>query len=382
MKQLSRRPSGMFALFNLFRLSVLPAAPLAALLIAYSGSYTWAVTAFEAPPGGWMENSFSLLATGEYFSSKANYDATRGSYSRLPGDSSFQTFETKYRGRYNHTARTSYFGGLGISYSHAIDQVNDKTNSQFTDLFIGADYLLNKKYVHIVPEIQAGLPLSPTDPNQTTPLTSDGVMYVRAGLFAHKPFKNFRLGGYSGFHVPSDGLASKFLYELTVDMRAFKVATLGFGIDGYETVMSDKKTRADRTRTAALADAASNRFYGFEPSLLEVRGWLGFRPDKSLWVRIGLAKTVNGTNAAEGQSILASIAYNSPRLDKSSPREPEYRKLFRPDVETAKKTFKPAEEPNEQDVFDSEEFNSLPGTGKGDLDRTERLLENRNEPEK
>lgn len=350
---------------------------LAAMLIAIvSGRESFAVTAYEAPPAGWLERSFGLSASAEYFMTQANYDHTRGSYSRLPGDNKFSSLESKFRGRYNFSSNFSAFAGLGIGYSQATDAVYQKSNSQLTEVFGGANFLLSKKYVRLVPEFLVSVPMNPTDPNQTDPITSDGVPYVRAGLFAHRPFRHFRLGAFGGLHIPLAELGTRFAYEITADMRLFSVVTIGGGINGYETFLSDSSTWESRRQTALRTNAGSFRFFAFEPSLIEARGWVGFRPDRSLWIRVGVAKTLNGINTAEGFALTGSVLFNFPQSEstpRSAPRS-------RPDEDSAKRNFVPETEETDQDLFESQELEILPGSGEDALDQTEKLLEKKARP--
>ena len=341
-----------------------------------------AVTAYEAPPGAWVEKSFGVSVSSEYFSSKANYDSSRGGYVRLVGDSKYSSFDTKFRGRYNFSQKVSAFGGFGLGYASATDLFVEKTNSQLTELVGGVDFLLSKRFVYLIPELMFSFPMSRTDAMQTAPLTSDGVTYMRAGLYLHKPYKKFRLGAFGGAQIPLEDLATRVVFEVTADMRLFKVMTFGGGISGYESVLADRGTQLGRSATAARSSAGSYRYYSFEPSLLEARGWLGFRPDKSLWIRAGLGKTINGIRAAEGFSVLFSVAYNSPKMAGGSDSEapPRLRPNERPDEETAARGFVPSSEPTDQEAFESEAADVLPRSKKGELDQFEKMLEEKSKP--
>jgi len=364
--------------------TLLSLTPVVILLLA---SQAFAVTANEAPPISWSGHSFGLSYSGEYFMTNANYGQSGGSYAGLPNGSSFTTFESHLRARYNLNSQISLFGGTGISTVRAVDNVynNNKTNTNLTDIFIGGDYELTKKYLHIVPELMSGYPVDHTDPNQYAPLTSDGVAYVRAGAFIFKPFKNWRLGTYLGVNQPLEALATRVLYEATFDMRLFSIFSWGLGIDGYQAVISDSTSFANRYTTQQKADATSERFYSYNPALTEARAWIGYRPDKSFWLRIGYAQTLNGVNTAQGESILLSIAYNSP--SNSSGDSSRASKI---DQDRAMRGFEPDIEATEQGIFEEQE-EATEGAGprihktvsppksrdksNDNLDSTERMLE-------
>jgi hypothetical protein len=330
--------------------SLLIYSPVLSLIFA---SQAFAVTANEAPPTSWSGHTYGLSYSGEYFMSSANYGQSGGSYAGLPNGSSFTTFESHLRARYNLNSQASLFGGTGFATVRAVDNVynNNKTNTSVTDIFIGGDYELTKKYLHVVPELMTGYPIDHTDPNAFAPLTSDGVAYVRAGAFVFKPFKNWRLGTYLGVNQPLEALATRVLYEATFDMRLFSIFSWGFGVDGYQAVFSDSTSFANRFTTQQKADATSERFYSYNPALTEARAWIGYRPDKSFWLRIGYAQTLNGVNTAQGQSVLLSIAYN-PSGSSSGGGTTRASKV---DPDRAMRGFEPDIESTEQGIFEEQE---------------------------
>jgi hypothetical protein len=327
-----------------------------------------AVTAHDAPPGRWSKGSFGISLNTEYFTSKANYDIERGSYKRLPLDSSYSSIEGRLKARFNFTSRFSLFGGAGLMNARAVDPLNEKVTNQISDLFLGADFLLTKKVFHVIPEVQVGYPIDRIDVNRTEPLTNDGYPYIRAGIFAHRPFRKFRLGGYAGFHVPLEGgLAKRFHYEVTGDYLLFQYITLGVGINGYETVMSDDLTLADRVILTTRANAGSQRYYSFDPALIEARMWIGYRANETLWLRLGYGKTLDGMHTAEGQSVLASLAYNSIR-----PTSAFDRTRRRSSQDRALESFEVDVEKTEKGIFEME-------AEEGSLDDAERMLEKKNQ---
>lgn len=355
----------MRSLMNLFI-----AVSLASLLPALA----FAATAYEAPPGTFVEKSFGVSAYGEYFTSRANYEASRGSYTKLPFDNNIAILETRLRGRYTFSRRFSAFAGTSYSNVRVVDPVNTKTNSQVTEVLAGANYLMSTRFAQLIPEVLVSLPMDATNQNQVVPLTSDGVAYSRVGVFAQKGFRRIRLGGFSGFHIPFDGLAKRFLYEAAVDMRAFSAITIGGGINGYEPLIGETETLQARQATASRAMGGSERFYSYNPSLIEARAWLGYRPSSMLWLKAGFGKTLNGLHTAEGQSFLLSVVYNSKKLELLSGTGGKARNRLDPDE--AAKTFEPAYENTDQSVFQPEDEEE---EGASALDSTERMLEKKRE---
>jgi hypothetical protein len=153
----------------------------------------------ESPPSAWNPGSFGFSTTSEYFTSNANYDDTRGSFSRLATGSSFTNFTTRAKARYAFAHAVSAYGGLGFAQSKAVNTSVEKTNSNVTDFFIGANFQLVRRWWRVVPEFEMSLPLDSASSTQTIPLTSEGVWSTRAGVFLFKPFKHLRFESYIGF---------------------------------------------------------------------------------------------------------------------------------------------------------------------------------------
>lgn len=272
----------------------------------------------DLPPWRWNRGSFGLSATTEYFMTKGNYDAKRGSFTRLPGDNSFTTFESTVRARYGFTPRLSTYAGLGFAQVRAVDSFNERTNAAVTDVFVGADFMIATKWIRLVPEIQAGYPMDKVSVTTTNPLTSDGVAYARTNAFFLIPTRWLNLQGRLGLHLPAEGLAKRLLYDIGAEIPIGRRFAIGGGIEGYETILSDELSAAERQAVTAIADAGSQRFYAYNPALLEGRGWIRFTPDRTTQIRVGYSKTLNGIRTAEGQALTMSVAFNLPGKKKSS----------------------------------------------------------------
>lgn len=334
-----------------------------------------AQAATELPPWRWGQGSFGLSSTTEYFSTNANYDKTRGSFEKLPNGNSFSSFESKLRARYGLTRQWSIYGGLGFGYSRAVDPLYERTNSSVTDVFAGADFNLPLKWIRLIPELQLGYPIYQLDPNTKTPLTSEGVGYFRATLFAHKAFKRIEFFGHGGIYIPAEGLAKRFVYGAGVDIPLGSVIAIGGGIEGYETAISDELTATERAKLTTAADVGSYRFHAYNPALMEAQGWVRFRPDRSLMIRAGYSKSINGVRSAEGQSFLLTLTFNTPGSNRSSSREQKTGRV-RHGRQDDLRTFEETEvESSDSSSFEAEDT-SKDAVG-NDLDEAERFLEKR-----
>lgn len=317
----------------------------------------------ESPPSAWNPGSFGFSATSEYFTSTANYDDTRGSFTRLPTGSSFTNFETRAKARYAFSHAVSAYGGLGFAQSKAVDTTLEKTNANVNDVFMGANFQMVRRWWRVVPEFELSLPITSSSRTQSVPLTGEGVFATRTGVFLFKPFKYLRFESYLGFLYLGEGLSKRLLYSLLAE-TAIGGFSFGGGVNGMESILSDEKSQAERTATHALADAGSRRYWAYNPALIEARGWLGYRIDRSFNVRLGYVKTLNGMRTAEGSSILISLAYNSPG-DKNAGRAIRQRVY---DQRKADESFQTEPETTDPELFQPP---------KDELDEAENIIERR-----
>lgn len=271
----------------------------------------------ETPPWAWRKGSFGISNTTEYFTSNANYDTVRGQFTRLPGDNRFSDFNTWLRGRYAFWPQFSMYAGAGLAQVRAVDSINEKTNSGLTQAYFGGHFTVWRKWLLMVAEVEAGMPLDAGGPlknftrTQTVPLMDDGVYYGRALLHMRLPMSWFRLFGHVGLYIPTDGLGKSLLYGVYGELPIGSYLMFGGGVDGRERFLNDELTEAERNITLASADAGSARFRSFDPSILRVRGWVGFKPGQTVEIRAGYMQTLTGQRAASGQAYTLSVVFSS-----------------------------------------------------------------------
>ncbi len=325
-----------------------------------------ALTVPETPPSAWNQSSFGFQTQSEYFFSHANYGESRGSYENLIAGNKWSSFENRIKARYGFTNSVSLFGGIGANASTATNLGLDRNNSAVTEVFAGVDLLLARRWWRVVPEFEASYPTDQTTKLQANPLTSDGSAYANLGVFLFKPYKYLRFESYLGFHLPGDDLAKRFVYSLGAEIAMFGAFAVGGAIQGYESVLADGTSNAERKLTQGLADATSERFWGYNSALLEAKGWIGLRFDRSFGIRLGYAKTLNGVRTAEGQSVLLSLYYNTP--GQASRRGMPQIDVGPTPIAPRTTTFKTQPEQNDPELFDQQKEDSS-------LDNAERLFD-------
>jgi hypothetical protein len=343
-------------------------APLILAASLLSAPHARALTVPETPPSAWNKGSFGVQTNSEYFFSHANYAESRGSFDKLVNDNKWTSFENRLKLRFGLTNWVSLYAGLGATASTATNLGVTKNNSGVNEVYAGVDFLLARRWWRVVPELEASYPADETTRLQTNPLTSDGVPYANLGVFLFKPYRYLRFEGYLGFHIPGEQLASRFMYNLGTEVAMFGAFTVGAAVQGYESVLADGTSNNERKLTQATADATSERFWAYNPALLEAKAWIGLRFDRSFGVRLGYAKTLNGVRTAEGQSVLLALYYNTPGL---GPKRNSSRINVGPApvVPRGEQDFKTVPEPNDPELFDQRQ------NPDSSLDNTERLFD-------
>lgn len=353
--------------------------PLSLVCALGFSSSAFAYTVPEAPPSAWNRGSFGIQTSDEYFFSHANYGDSRGEYQSLANNQKWSSFENRIKIRMGFTDVVSVYGGLGAdassatTYSAATNSTTDKSNSNINEVYAGLDFLLARRWWRVVPEIELSYPTDETQRLQTSPLTSDGVPYANLGVFLFKPYRYLRFEGYLGFHIPGSQLATRFMYNLGTEVALFGAFSVGAAVQGYESVVSDGTSSAERKLTQASADATSGRFWTYNPALLEAKAWVGLRFDRSFGLRLGYAKTLNGVRTAEGQSVLLSLYFNTPGVGTPRRLAPEgVAPAPSASTPTAARggKFRTTPEVNDPELFDQQQSDPS-------LDTTERLFDHK-----
>lgn len=333
-------------------------------------------SSLEAPPPIWAEEEWGYSVSSSYFNTRANYDDSGGSYTRLPGDNEFSILETQVRARYGLTSRLSLSGGAGFSYADVLDPNSQKTRTGVSDVWLGAGYLLWRKGLRLMPDLQIGAPVEATESGQSEPLLSNGVPFARLSVFAFKTLGRFKLRAHAGAYLPSDGLASLVEYSADISIPFSRRFAIGGGVNGYDTLVSDTESPSAREITTTAANAGSRYFYAYDPSLIEGRFWISFLPDPALNLKVGYGKTIDGVRAAEGQAVLFSAQFNPPVAQRSRRGAADVR-VLRKKQNRANKIFAVDPEKIDQNLFLDEAGAESRESDEDPLDATEHQLENK-----
>lgn len=333
----------------------------------------------ELPPNSFRAGSWGVSTQTEYFNSDANFTENRAQFERLNQDSSFSNLTTSLKGRYHPSKSWGFFGGLTLSQTRTVDPVNEKTNTGIGEFFAGLYSPFSIGRTRIIGELEFSLPASFgglasfETPIQRTPLLNDSSPFARGLIHAQRRFGSWRLLGYLGARIPTDGLATTALYMASVERTFIRSWSLALGLHGFETVLSDQKTRIDRTSTANTAGAGSFRFRSYNPALTSAFAATTLNLNTNWSVRLGYDSPLIGLNTAYGHLFLLQIQYQfAPALKKRKRIRPEDRVTApgnSPNFKIEAESLDPAVIAPESDFEPS---------GRDDLNETERLLKEGN----
>ncbi len=280
------------------------------LLLLFCFKAAHATPVLENPPWKWRDGFVRISTEGWYYSSTANYDSIRGTFNRLPNGNNFSTYESNLKVRYNFSDNVSLYSSAGFASVTATNPATQKSNSAITDVRAGLDYLLWSHWFRAIAELEASFPTDKIDINTKRALTNDGVAYLRSSLFLYKPIAWFNNYIHIGVKVPDEGLAKLFLWGVGTELPFASKFLIGLGLDGYETLVGDELNRSSREAVTDRVDSGSHRFFAYNPAEISARTWIGFAPQRPLQLRVGYDQSINGQNAASGQTIFLSLSYN------------------------------------------------------------------------
>jgi len=110
----------------------------------------------------------------------------------------------------------------------------------------------------------------------------------------------------------TDGRAHKIPFELGV-YNAYKGFVYGLSIAGNEVAKNDEflATPEKRENRTDQLNAGSKKFYAINSKILNATGWLGYRLSKNIIVTGKILTSVNGSNAAKGNSYNLNIKWRA-----------------------------------------------------------------------
>lgn len=246
-----------------------------------------------------------------FFYSEANYENFGDGSSNLTSGNHYQLLDMNFSTRYMPTRTWSVFASGAMSSAESKNSVATRTNTTFTNIVGGFDFVLYDGFVQLVPEFGALIPMQKIDKAGDDALNSEGVYEFWGRLTAQKDFGTARIYGWLGYDYRGDSRSSLMPWGGGLQLKA---TSLRFGgeIIGSQSISDDTDTGSKYIRNAYLqnVNAGSYKFYSVNPSSIDTLFYATWLIDQKWSVQVNGGATVAGENSAAGYHGGAFIRYS------------------------------------------------------------------------
>ncbi|NQY99548.1 MAG: hypothetical protein HRT45_02640 [Bdellovibrionales bacterium] len=257
-------------------------------------------------------NQMQFSAVTQYFSSTANYDDQGGAFEQLDDEHSFSEINTRLRGSYDIAPVWRLTTGARINFVTSQDENEVRTNSELNEVSLGLVYapvytLSQRLYL----EARGVLALNTIDPVAgDDAINGEAANQALIGARYGYLFSRFELLGSLHYQFLTEGRSARIPYSagarlMFSDFSVFG-SVFGFFSNTFDEFSDNPKERTDVTDRL---NAGSLRYYAVDPSLLNSQISFDVALSKKANLMIGVTKTLNGLNAAEGIGIVAGLEF-------------------------------------------------------------------------
>ncbi|WP_413559714.1 hypothetical protein [Bdellovibrio sp. HCB209] len=246
-----------------------------------------------------------------FFYSEANYDNFGDGSTNLTSGNHYQLLDMNLSTRYMPTRSWSLFASGTMSSAESKNSVATRTNTTFTNIVAGFDFVIYDGLIQLVPEFGALIPMTEVAKSGDDALNSEGVYEFWGRLTAQKDYGTARIYGWIGYDYRGDGRSSLMPWGGGLQLKA---NSLRFGgeVLGSQSISDDKDTGTKYIRNAYLqnVNAGSYKFYSVNPSSIDTLFYATWMIDPKWSVQLNGGATVAGENAAAGYHAGAFIRYS------------------------------------------------------------------------
>lgn len=245
----------------------------------------------------------------DYFYSEANFPSSWGSSQNLSSGNHYSLLSSNLTTRYMPRRNYALFAWGTLANAESKDSIATRTNSTFTEVAVGMDFLMYDDLFQIAPEIIVVMPLQKIEPTTDKVFNSEGVLEVRSRLIAQKDFGSWRGYGWLGFNYRGDGRSFLMPWGVGTQLK-FTSARFGAELFGYQSVSEDTdKNSLVRTAYVNGVNAGSMRFYSENPSIMDSMLYATWMINSKLSLQANGGMTLMGSNAAAGFHVGGFLRY-------------------------------------------------------------------------
>lgn len=303
----------------------------------------------EASPQGYRPGYLLMEVKGDIYRTNANYDRFQGGkQSNLSGDNYYANQQYILGIRYDFNDMISAFSSMGLGFAEAQDAFTKRSRTTATDFTLGGDVkLFSTGILSAVAEIKGSLPFNRQDHTIIDVTTGEGAATVQGGMYLAGDFNWTLVYAYLGVRYQDEGRALLMPWAVHGDFYLGDFIFAG-EVSGYSAMTDDDytKNQAYKNTYNDVRNGGSWRYYAVNPTLIDVKGWVGYQITDDLTARVGYGSSVYGLRTASGQSILFELAFGFDTLSDPTPKslrksKTNLRDQFQPDLPKEDDAFRP-----------------------------------------
>lgn len=280
-------------------------------------------------------NSFNKLKTYEprtfeagagvnYFDSASNFNSD-GNKVNLLSTNKYTLLDSFVQSRYVFPGAWSIFASANVSNAESKNTDFVRTNSVFNMVSIGADYMVYRGFMDIIPEFTFKYSLDPISTTQDTVMTNEGVMEMQAMLRAQNNYSWFSYYAAVGYNYRSER-AGLLPWNFGAGVK-WGQSFVGAEMNGFQSISDDgdKGTlEAARYSLIQRVNGGSYKFYSVNPSHIQAAVNLDIGFSRAFVLKSFFATSMSGQNYASGMNIGVSLTVLFDALmNKNSYHEPK-----------------------------------------------------------
>lgn len=264
--------------------------------------------ATELPPL-FTRKGYQFQSKLSYFTSNSNYSAEGSAFEELPNNQKISLFQTDLRLNYNFSSNWIFWTETQFSQISTVGASQTRTNGVFSHMRIGAFFNLDPKPLGLAPEFSLLIPFYKVDTSSDNAVPAEGSMAFDASIWTRKRIYRFNSYSQAGVTFRDGQRSHLFHWKIGANKKVWQ-SYWGLEVNGLHSMNDDAELNSPQNKYNHLnsVNAGSLKFYNINPELYHLTAWSGFAILKKHLFRVGIDKTLNGKNTANG--LTAFVRYS------------------------------------------------------------------------
>ena len=331
----------------------------------------------SATPPTLSQKYLSLKTQFDYLNTTENFDSEGGSIEDLASDNSYTRYNLGVSALYTFSTDAAIDLGLAFANAVSVDTVDERTSTQFTEVYGKFYYQLTDRPFEIIPEFGLVIPFNRFDTDTDDVLTGEGAMQFSAGSWFVKEFGAIYFYLYASYVYRDEGRSHLLPWKLGTEYD-FGGFYLGTEANGLESVTDDEETDTPTNKTSITnrVNAGSLSFYSINPQEIAVSGWVAVDFSKFFHGKLVYNQGINGRSYGVNRRVMAMLEY---KLDMTK-NEPKKRSFIDRKARKRLRNFEIEDENYDEELFDKKKQRQRRKRKMKDkqlLNETEKILEGR-----